>query len=359
MKILSRIQMDFFHLWFIFHHYYSPMNFSSLPHKNLYLSAAFAALIIGVGAIVHYKPSFLLSRNNDGNVVTMNSDTASSSITSRDTDEDGLHDWEEQLYGSDPRKRDSDGDSTIDGEEVQTGRNPIIANTAKEGETPTDLTEYSRLLFASSTELSEQKKAFLAQYLTQAGKDIRETTYRDLLSKFDAKDFTPTPKQLTGMNIVSDNTDDGFRNFINEFGKVVLKHKTPYAPRNEITVINEYMQSKKPQLLEELQLCVIEYNNLVKDLLALPVPSGNAKTLQTIILGYEGMALGIEGLQKIETNPVDAAGGYEGYTMYRVEVVNGYVALVNEVAKRNMIFTREEPGYMFYANVFATTTPSK
>lgn len=350
--------MGFFHLWFIFHHYYSPMNFSTLPHKNLYISGAIAVIIIAIGAIVQYNPT-LFSREHNVNVITQEESVASSTIISRDTDGDGLHDWEEQLYGTDPRNTDTDGDKTSDGEEVRLERNPIRANTAKGDSEPNDYNPNSSLLLASSSQLSEQKKAFLAQFLAQAGKDIRETTYRDLLSKFDAKEYTPTPKELTGMNIVSDNTNDGFRTFINEFGKVVLKHKTPYAPRNEVDILNDYMQSKNPKLLEELQLCVIEYNNLVKDLQGLPVPSGNAKTLQSIIMGYEGMALGIEGLRKIESNPVDATGGYEGYTMYRVEVVNGYVALVNEVAKRNMIFTREEPGYMFYANVFATTTPEK
>lgn len=359
MKILDRMQRgNFLTSEFIFHHHFSSMNFSTLPHKNLFISGSIAILIITLGTIVQYKPD-LFSKTEKVNVVTQAESMASSTITTRDTDGDGLPDWEEQLYGTDPRKTDTDGDKTSDGEEVRLERNPIRANTATDGSEPNDYNPNSSLLLASSSELSEQKKAFLAQFLAQAGKDIRETTYRDLLGKFDAKEFTPTPKQLTGMNIVSDNTDDGFRTFINEFGKIVLKHKTPYAPRNEVDILNEYMQSKNPKLLGELQLCVIEYNNLVKDLLTLPVPSGDAKTLQSIILGYEGMALGIEGLQKMESNPIDAAGGYEGYTMYRVEVVNGYVALVNEVAKRNMIFTREEPGYMFYANVFASTTPSK
>ena len=333
------------------------MNLSTLPHKNIYISGGIALLIIGVGAFLKYQPS--LFQNTEGNVLTMGTETASSTITSRDTDGDGLYDWEEQLYNTDSKKQDTDGDKTSDKEEVNLGRDPLKANTAKEGEDPSDLTENSVLLLNASTELSEQKKAFLTQYLAQAGKDVRETTYRDLLSKFDAKKYTPTRQELTGLNVVSDNTDEGFRTFINEFGKVVLRHKTKYAPRNEMDLLNEYTQTQNPKLLKDLELCVIEYQNLIKDLRALPIPSGMTKVMLGIIDGYEGMSLGVQGLSLLKENPIEAAGGYESYTIYRVQVINGYAVIVNELAKRGMVFAETEPAYMFYTNVFKKTEPAK
>ncbi len=42
-----------------------------------------------------------------------------------DTDKDGLRDWEELLWGTDPKNPDSDGDGTPDGEEVKNGRDPL------------------------------------------------------------------------------------------------------------------------------------------------------------------------------------------------------------------------------------------
>lgn len=49
-----------------------------------------------------------------------------------DDDKDGLSNWEEAIYGTDPKNADSDGDGFLDGEEVLSGRNP-----AKKG--PSDL----------------------------------------------------------------------------------------------------------------------------------------------------------------------------------------------------------------------------
>lgn len=44
----------------------------------------------------------------------------------QDDDEDGLKNWEEAIYRTDPRKKDSDGDGTDDGMEVAQERDPLI-----------------------------------------------------------------------------------------------------------------------------------------------------------------------------------------------------------------------------------------
>lgn len=42
-----------------------------------------------------------------------------------DSDQDGLKDWEEQIYGTDPHNADTDGDGTKDGDEIAQNRDPL------------------------------------------------------------------------------------------------------------------------------------------------------------------------------------------------------------------------------------------
>ena len=44
----------------------------------------------------------------------------------KDSDNDGLKDWEEELYKTDPHNPDTDGDGYLDGEEVNSGHNPLV-----------------------------------------------------------------------------------------------------------------------------------------------------------------------------------------------------------------------------------------
>lgn len=43
-----------------------------------------------------------------------------------DSDNDGLRDWEEELYHTDPNNPDTDNDGYLDGEEVDSGHNPLV-----------------------------------------------------------------------------------------------------------------------------------------------------------------------------------------------------------------------------------------
>ena len=44
----------------------------------------------------------------------------------KDSDNDGLKDWEEELYKTDINNPDTDGDGYLDGEEIDSGNNPLI-----------------------------------------------------------------------------------------------------------------------------------------------------------------------------------------------------------------------------------------
>lgn len=48
-------------------------------------------------------------------------------FTDVDSDKDGLLDWEEHLWGTDPNNPDSSGDGMQDGEAVRQGRDPLVA----------------------------------------------------------------------------------------------------------------------------------------------------------------------------------------------------------------------------------------
>jgi len=52
-------------------------------------------------------------------------------MPTEDTDQDGLTDAEEKVFGTNPKKPDTDGDSYLDGAEVESGYDPTLATGAK------------------------------------------------------------------------------------------------------------------------------------------------------------------------------------------------------------------------------------
>lgn len=90
--------------------------------KKLPLNTILVALILAIGLILFigsYAKREALSGIFSGRETIIDPQN-------KDTDNDGLLDWEEELLGTDPLNPDTDGDGYLDGEEIASGHNPLV-----------------------------------------------------------------------------------------------------------------------------------------------------------------------------------------------------------------------------------------
>lgn len=99
------------------------------PSRNV-VSIAIICLAVLVSGVV-YKNRDAISFSDDSNIVAMVDPGITLEVETtkdvRDTDLDGLMDWQEVVWGTDINKADTDEDGTLDGKEVSESRNPTIA----------------------------------------------------------------------------------------------------------------------------------------------------------------------------------------------------------------------------------------
>ncbi len=92
------------------------MNKKFLPSKKFVKTILGIVLLLVmitlIGSISNKKTTFN-SRAKQGKVLVVGE------TIERDTDGDGLKDWEEALWGLDPKKPDTDGDGIIDSDEIR------------------------------------------------------------------------------------------------------------------------------------------------------------------------------------------------------------------------------------------------
>lgn len=95
-------------------------------NKILFLIVTIVLIITSVISYTEYRDkapivdTAVLPVNNDPYLIAVEN-----KYQETDADADGLMDWEETLWGTDPKNPDTDGDKTKDGEEVAIGRNPL------------------------------------------------------------------------------------------------------------------------------------------------------------------------------------------------------------------------------------------
>ncbi len=326
------------------------MNWRSvfLDNKKILTSCFVALVILGLGFLSHSQGNLFAALATLGgkqaDKIMLPADLITPTpidITNRDTDNDGLADWEERLHGADPENPDTDGDGTNDGGEIRGGRDPV-----KRG--PNDLLPViaDPNFATSSTDVLGLKKEFFAKYLAAQAQDVRETTFRDLIKNFDAKKYRTT-HQIVSLNISSDNSIEAMRAYGNAFGILIVRY-TKRTHRTEEEILGDALPQKNSKVLQELQLPAVTYKNFAKDLLVLRVPSSLASHHLKIVNGYDGMSKGLLGLQKLFLDPVEGGGAYQVYTEQRLKVTEGYAGIVSSFNANRVTFAPDELGYPFY-----------
>ena len=156
-----------------------------------------------------------------------------------DTDSDGLKDWEEALYKTDPKIADTDKDGASDGVEINANRDPLKPNTAKVGAVPNDR--------IPDQVIAAQKKA-VADYNRLSETD---KTARMLFSQFLAT------KKL-GQTLTEADTANIIQNTLTQLPAISFKQYSladiKTIPANDTTAIKQYGNDIAKIIITDLSL---------------------------------------------------------------------------------------------------------
>ena len=94
---------------------------SSVSNSDIIADVSSSSLT--VSSIVIHQPGVTVNNPASGTVISYDGAAAAA----LDSDNDGLTDAEEKIYGTDPHNPDTDGDGYLDGAEVKAGYNPLGA----------------------------------------------------------------------------------------------------------------------------------------------------------------------------------------------------------------------------------------
>lgn len=274
-----------------------------------------------------------------------------------DTDSDGLPDWEEALWKTDPKKSDTDGDGTTDGEEIKLNRDPLIANTAKPGQTPTDLFDTGVVAankkrdeeFAKLTTTDQLAQTFFSQYLasknasgaalSQSSKQvILDTAMSKLQVSYSQKYY------LSDLKILDTTSTTTLKEFVNKIGLISFNHK---SKGSEMEIFLKAMSTNDETILNGLDPIIKSYKELTSELLAVPVPKNYAPSYLSMLNNLDGIGASIEKMRSILSDPAGSIGFINVYKTSLVNLKGDILNLKTYVYARGIVFGPKEYGYSF------------
>jgi hypothetical protein len=319
-----------------------------MPKKIIFSIIVFIMLIGGVLFYLNSKNKILSYENAD-----LVAEKTNEKIY-KDSDGDGLKDWEEELWKTDANKSDTDGDSTNDFEEIREGRDPLKKGPDDKFDSETIKGKINPSIESDLTETDKFSRELFATYVNarQSG-DFTSGGYADLMLKYaenSNKENVIIYKETDFKTVPA--TKESIREYGNALAKLI-KEKSKEYPTSEMTLLDKITKEnpETKEKIEEFKNISNRYSSLKEEMIKMPVPVSALKihTQLTNVMGI--MNVSVESMQYIFSDPVKSMSWVAIYP-HAVEVmVESFKDLKGYFLGNNIIFNSKEDGSMFTTSV--------
>lgn len=229
-------------------------------------------------------------------------------LINKDSDKDGLKDWEEALYGTDQNNKDSNNNGILDGTEVH--KQNVAKNNQNGEATITTTDQFGQQFFVA------------ASALKNAGKFDPETvkdTAKIIYSNIKQEEITPL-YTINDLSVIKNATDAEILAYSKNLGTVIQKY-SKYNLGQEITVISTALETSDQTLPAKLLPYITAYTNIAKDTVEVAVPEKIAQLHLDLINNYRGTADSLKIVGKIFYDPLLSMNGLSQYLSYSNKLV--------------------------------------
>lgn len=316
--------------------------------KNKKIVFGLITILLGAGVY------FVFFKNSDGIEIYKNKQPASLSAAlyqnaGKDTDNDGLRDWEEILWKTDPNNPDTDGDGTTDGDEISEKRNPLIKGPDDE---------------LSSNDSQANNPAMPKTLVDALGRQILTTT---LVSKQTGQTFNPeeiASAIIQDVNLLAEARESTYsfedikvssavspeeiRKYGNSLAEIIITaHQDFELLEDEFVIIKEAAENNNQEKLKQLDNFVKGYDSIAQKIIQLPCPSKNIQAHLKLANTYNGLAIALKNIQTGFDDPLLALVGIKQY-QEKASLLNQSMSELNTYfISKNVSFAKEESGFLF------------
>ncbi|OGD23538.1 hypothetical protein A2Z10_00610 [Candidatus Azambacteria bacterium RBG_16_47_10] len=243
-----------------------------------------------------------------------------------DPDGDGLKNWQEETYKTDPRNPDTDGDGYLDGEEVASGYDPLIPapNDALEGTDtntprplPKNLTTYLAQILTqkiSSGEIAPAQGSSLEDISNDPNLPYNQDLMDEALAQIGlrAKEYFALPEvKDTEIKIsLVPATKESVVLYVFQLSQAMLFEESGGLNASEGNIIKETVETKNT---EKITLLINDYKKTVVALKEVVAPSEFAEMHKNYIAIFSLLTTVLDSVKNASEDPAKAAAAIETY----------------------------------------------
>lgn len=276
----------------------------------------------------------MFQRNNAENGLTYG-DMTLEDLINKDTDGDGIIDWQEGLYGLDPNKKETTpgtpDSSTINklraehGDDIGTAYGEDFFGETKSTEKLTQTEQFSRELFATVAATSQNSvadPAIISAISASLAEKIQNPVVRKVFLTSDIK-------------IINDNSAQAEKAYYNAMKSIQIKY-----PINDdvLGILQRFVADEEnvdPSILKELDPAINQMQNIVNATLIVAVPQSIASLHLNALNAAERLMENISDMRLFDSDPIVALGAMskfaENVDSFQSTLISMVIALSKNV----------------------------
>lgn len=303
--------------------------------KSLKARVLLAVLALGAGVfLVLFITSPLPKDQKDvsQNQITEDLKQRLTEEANKDSDNDGLKDWEETLYGTNPQTPDTDGDGTPDGEEIRIGRDPLKKGPSDKLVIPLKSPETTSFDSSNSTHAFTQSilsdPTFQSILNQQGGEKISVDTIEQYLKNLPTKQLLNTSNTIDQslLNISNDVSADAVKNYFESFADIFIKNGEAFTLGDDLTIAYTALSTNNEAEFRKLDSMITAFEKITQEANKLSIPKNilwfHQKEIDLLIQTKKEILI----LRNINTDPIGALAVLQS----RVETKNAVTKLWQE-----------------------------
>lgn len=266
----------------------------------------------------------------------------------QDDDGDGLMNWEEVLWGTDPKNPDTDGDGVSDGDEVRLGRNPLVPGP---GDTTTGLTNAGSDIVDNSKTAQISRDLF-SNYLQtkRIGVPVDASVQDQIINRvFSGESPGIQNKEYTLADItISANSD--FKKYGNDIG-LALSRGRAQDNRTELDILRAALAQENRLEIQKLDPIIAGYETILNGVAATQVPRDLIGQHIELLNSLSRVLANIKSFRLIFDDPVVGLAGLSNYYHDVDYMQRSFQNIKFFMQSNNISFEQGEHGYVLFNTI--------
>ena len=228
----------------------------------------------------------------------------------KDTNGNGVADWEERLWGLDPSVLYTNG---VPNAQIIEQKKKSLGVQEANSEPLDDTDRLARELFTLTAALGQSDdidKQTLADIATKLGNSV---DIKEVNNQYSLKDLTVVPTTQASLQTYHDRLKAAF-----------LKYNlnTP-----DIEILANALDTEDTSQLEQLKQTEVVYRSIAKDIKAIPVPVGLASADLNLVNSFAGIGISMTYMTELDDNSLAALVGLAIYKNYNTKLTTATTAI--------------------------------